>query len=802
MLFKNPLMSGIAVVTFALGIGLTTTVFSIVNGALLDGLPYEDSDRIVSVARVDMANNAQPTGVSLLDYRSYLEQQTSFEALAAYSGRAINIVDSEGSAVRYEGAAIEASLFDVLRVSPAFGRRFFPGDNEVGAPRVALLSWEAWQEQFGGEEDVVGTTVRLNGETSTIVGVMPDGFAFPDRQLMWVPETMDFNVNREQSPQYRILGRLRDGVSMDAAAAQIATLADRLAVEFPETNENLSGTVDSYVKLDMGPEIFGLLFTMLGAVIGVLLIACANVANLLLARSAGRTREVAVRTALGAGRMQVVRQLMAETLTLALVGSAIGVGIGYAGVAWFNNALQVSPPPAWMVFEIDSNVVTFVIGMTVFAALASGLAPALKASNTDIGEVLKDEGRGSSSFRMGRLSGVLVVGEIAVSCGLLVASGLMIKSVTQLRNIPMPFATETVITGRLNLPGGDYPEVADRVAFYEELLPRLAAVPGVANATLSDGLPASGNGTLPIEIDGVTYPDENDFPTPHEGIVTAGYFNTFEVPILQGRAFEVSDRADMPPVAVVNESFVRNLIPEGEAIGRRFKIRIGNILSEGSRPDAWFTIVGVVPDLYMEGIGNNQGNPMGYYIPIAQTGVGNTVNFALRASAGDPMALAPQVRQAVAGVDQNLPIYRVMGMPAVIAQNTWFYSVFGKLFMAFGFASLFLAAVGLYGVMSFAVGSRRHEMGVRLALGASGKSLISLVMRRGVIQTAIGLGLGLGLAALATGPLQIVLYQVDAKDPMVFLLIVVTLGITGLLASFIPASRVTKVDPITALRVD
>lgn len=802
MLFKNPVMSGIAVVTFALGIGLTTTVFSIVNGALLDGLPYEDSDRIVSVARIDMANDARPTGVTAHDYRTYQEQQTSFSVLAAYTGRAINIVDSEGSAVRYNGAAIEASMFDLLRVSPAIGRRFFPSDNEVGAPAVALLSWDAWQERFGGEDSVVGTTVRLNGRTATIVGVMPDGFAFPDRQLMWVPLTLDFSMARDQSPQYRILGRLLDGVSIDAAAAQIATFADRLSVEFPETNENFSATVDTYVKLDMGPEIFGLLYTMLGAVIGVLLIACANVANLLLARSAARTREVAVRTALGAGRGQVIRQLMTETMILAVVGSAIGIGLGYAGVAWWNNALQISPPPAWMVFEIDRDVVMFVIGMTVFSALASGLVPAIKASNTDIGEVLKDEGRGSSSFRMGRFSGSLVVGEIAVSCGLLFVSGLMIKSVTQLRNIPMPFATETVLTGRLNLPDGDYPEVADRVAFYEELLPLLAAVPGVAAATLSDGLPASGNGRMPIEIEGMTYPEEDDYPRPREGIVAAGYFSTFEVPVIRGRAFEESDRSDAPLVAVVNESFVNTLLPDGDALGRRFKIRIGNILAEGSRPDDWFTIVGIVPNLYMEGIGNSRGSPMGYYIPIAQTGVGNTVNFALRVSAGNPLAIAPQVRQVVAGVDRNLPIYRVMDMPAVIARSTWFYNVFGKLFMAFGFASLFLAAVGLYGVMSFTVGIRQHEMGVRLALGATGKNLVSLMMRRGLVQTAIGLVLGMGIAALATTPLEFVLYKVDARDPVVFGIIALTLGLTGVVASLIPASRVTKLDPNSALRAD
>ena len=802
ILLKNPVLSAIAIVTFALGIGLTTTVFSIVNGALLDGLPYEDAKRIVSVARLDMADNADPTGVSAHDYRDYQEAQTSFSSLAAYNGIAINIVDSDDNAVRYDGSAIEASIFDVLRVSPVFGRRFLPSDNAIGAPRVALLSWQAWQEQFRGDDAIVGTTVRLNGSTSTIVGVMPEGFAFPERQLMWIPLTMELPAQRSEFGQYSVIGRLADGVSMDAAAAQIATIANRLAVEFPETNENFAATVDDYIKLDMGPEIYGLLYTMLGAVIGVLLIACANVANLQLARAAVRTREVAVRTALGAGRAQVIRQFLAETMTLATIGSLLGVALGHMGVAWFNRALTANPPPAWMVFEIDSNVLLFVIAITALAALASGLAPALKASKADISEILKDEGRGSSSFRLGRLSGILVIGEIAVSCGLLYAAGLMTKSVTQLRNLPMPFATENVLTGRLNLPVGDYPEIADRVGFFEELLPHVAAVPGVTAATLSDGLPASGNGSLPIQLEGETYQTDQDYPIVREGIVTPGYFETFEVPLIQGRTFQVSDRADAPLVAVVNESFARNLLEDGGAIGQRFKVHLGGNLSEGSRPDDWFTIVGVVPDLYMEGIGANNESPIGYYIPISQTGVGNTVNLAVRTEVADPLSVAPAVRKAVADVDRNLPVFRVMGMEDVIAQNTWFYRVFGTLFMAFGFCALFLAAVGLYGVMSFAVGSRRHEMGVRLALGATGRGLTSLVMRRGVIQTAIGMAIGLGFAVLISAPLQVVLYNVDARDPIVFGVIVLTLGITGAIASFVPAKRVSRVDPVTVLRTD
>jgi predicted permease len=407
---------------------------------------------------------------------------------------------------------------------------------------------------------------------------------------------------------------------------------------------------------------------------------------------------------------------------------------------------------------------------------------------------LKDEGRGSSGLRMGRITSIIVIGEVAVSCGLLIAAGLMIKSVAQLRSVNFPFAVESIFTARLNLPASDYPDADARTAFYHEFLQRLQATPGVEAATLSDGLPARGNGTRVFEIEGGEYPTERDYPNAREGIVTPGYFATFETPVLDGRAFVFSDTKDNLPVALVNQSFVREFFDGQEPLGKRFRIHQDNDVYD------WMTVVGVVPDLKMEGIGNNNASPAGYYIAVEQFAdvLGNVVSVGVR-TAGDPSSMASRVRETLATMDPNLPIYDALPMKTVIAEQTWFYRVFGTLFMVFGFVALFLAAVGLYGVMSFSVSQRTREMGIRMALGAYNGRLIRLAMRRGLRQIAIGIAIGIGIAALATRPLQVILYQVNARDPLIFGGVVLALALVGVLATFIPARRVTRIHPAEAL---
>ena len=793
MLVKRPGLSLTVIVTFALGIGLTTTVFSIVNGVIFKGLPFERADRVMLVGRTNPARNVDFMQVDGQDFADFRDQQTVFEGLGALDVRPVNLAEGDGQPERFTGGYFDHHVFKLLRARPILGRTFREAEDRPGGDPVIILGYELWRDRFGGSRDVLGRTVKAHGITRTIIGVMPEGFAFPDREQLWLPLALDPSATpRGQGPQYFVVGRLKDGVSQDEAQTQMTTIATRLEREYPDADRGLGAVVQTFTQRLLGGQLFALLLTMLGAVVGVLLIACANVANLLLARASMRTREVAVRTALGAGRAQVIRQLMAEVLVLALAGGALGFGLGMLGVAWFNAVIVVNPPPFWIKFDLDHRVLLFVLGATVFAGVASSLFPAIQTSKTDIVGALKDEGRGTSGLRMGRFTSGLVIAEVAISCALLIASGLMVRSVVQLRTVPLPFATANIFTARVNLPAEEYADTAARVRFYDELLPRLAAIPGVEAATLSDGLPASGNGTRVFEVESQSYATDDDFPLAREGIVTDGYFETFQTRVVRGRAFTRGDRRESQPVAVVNQSFAQRFFPDGDPIGRRIRMGVRDTTAQ------WLTVVGVVPDMYMEGIGNNGDSPVGFYIPISQSGVGNNVNLALR-TRGAPMSRTTDVRAAVTSIDPNLPIFQVMSMVGVIERQTWFYRIFGTLFMAFGFAALFLAAIGLYGVMSFSVTRRSHEMGVRLALGAQGGQLVWLVLKKGVVQLAIGLGIGLGLAALATRPLQFVLFGVQARDPVVFGAVVATLALIGLAASFIPARRVTRVDPVIAL---
>jgi putative ABC transport system permease protein len=793
MLLKYPTLSLVAVLTLGLGIGLSTTVFCVVNGGMFKGLPFPDAGRVVSLVGTNPSQNQPRLPVSVQDLEVFKARQTSFDKIGAYGFAPMNLSDEDGRPERMPGGQLTVAAFEALGVQPIHGRGFQVGDDRPGAEPVILLSHDLWHERYGGSTHIIGTTIRANGVQRLVIGVMPEKFAFPIREAVWTPLTIDpLAKPRGQGPNYLVIARLRPDVSVSQAKAQAVTIASQLEREFPTTNRGVSADVMPYTRTILGNEIYTLLYTMLGAGIGVLLIACVNVSNLLVARASLRQREVAVRMALGAGRHRVVRQHLTEVLVLATLGAALGIGFSILGMRWFTQALSVNPPPFWMTFGLDYRVMLFVLGLIVLASVFAGALPALHAARVSASAALKDDSRSSTSARLGKFSSGLVVAELAVSCGLLIAAGLMIKSVVQLKNVKMPFAIDNVLTARIDLPPSDYKDPAASIRFYQELLPRLQEVSGVQAATLSDGLPAAGNGAIRVQIEGKAYPQDSDSPLAREGIVTAGYFETFQTPLVSGREFRLTDVATSQPVAIVNESFTRTHFPGLDPMGRQFR----RILPTSKEP--WLTIVGVVPDLIMEGIGNNNASPVGYYIPIGQSDVGNAVRIALRTQ-GEPGAVTTLVRAAVASLDPNLAIYDIQTMQRVIDRQTWFYKVFGTFFMTFGVCALLLAAAGLYGVMSFSVTQRTREMGVRSALGARGGELILLVMKKSVIQLVVGLFLGLGLAFLASGALQPVLYHVNPRDTLVFAGVIVTLAVASLVASFLPARRVTKIDPVLAL---
>jgi predicted permease len=789
MLVKSPWMSATSAGALAMGVAVTAVMFSIVYAALLRGLPFEGGDRIMSVERTI---RDETMSVSIHDYQDWRAQQSSLESISAVYQGTVNVRWTDRPE-RFDGAFITANGFTTLGVQPILGRPFREDEDEPGAPMSLILSHHVWMDRFDGGSEVLGQVVKVNGEQAEIIGVMPEGFLFPSTQDLWVPLRLDaLELPRGQGQGLSVYGKLREGVSRDEAMTEYSGIAARLAREYPDTNEGVGVTMKAFHKDLVGDDGAAMLYAMLGVVSLVLLIACANVANLLLARAAVRTKEVGIRTAMGASRWRVVSQMVAEALALALVGSVFGTGLAWIGIEMFDRAVAGTNPPFFLVFQLDTPILLFILGVSVLAAIVAGGIPAIKATGLDVSSVLKDESRGSSSLRIGRLTKLLVVGEIAMSMGLLVAAGLMTKSITTLRDYDFGFDTGEVFTARVGLFESEFPDTTSRRLFYDELRRRVADVPGVQESSLATILPGVGSNYSTFGVEGEAYADDRDYPGARWGQVDPGYFRTVGVDVVLGRAFEPSDNSYAEPVAIVNASFAQEHLGEGSPLGRRF--RPGRM--DDDRP--WLTVVGVVPDLWMQGAGNLDGPSEGYYVPVAQ-GDARFMSILARGPA-NPMDLTAAVRDVVIATNADTPIYFVETLAGRIAENTWVYNVFGVLFMIFGAVALFLASVGLYGVMAFSVGRRTSEVGIRMALGAEGGQVLSLMLKQGAVQTLLGVVLGLGLAVLVSRALRLVLFEVSPNDPSVFGIVALVLLATGMAASLIPARRATRVDPVVALR--
>ena len=787
----GPGLVTVATVALTFGIGLTTTMFSITYGALIKGLPFSEGDRIVSMVRSNPTTNSRRMGSPISDYVDYRDNQRTMSPLVAYYTGTVN-VSGEGEAERFGGAFVTANTFELTRVKPMLGRTIQRGEDEPGGARVVVLGYGMWRRRFGGDSTVIGRALRANGVPYTIVGVMPEGFRFPDDAALWLPLQIDpVATKRGEGLWLDVVGRLKDGVTMGQASADVAAIAQRLAQEYKETNENITAQVMNFVEADMGPEPKQLLTTMLGAVFFVLLIACANVANLLMDRAAHKSKEVGIRTALGATRGAVIRQFLTEAFVLAAAGGVLGTVLAWAGIGIFNRAIVDSQPPFYIDIGLHPPVLAFVIGVSLLATMLSGIIPAWQSSRSDLNEVLKDETRGSSSLRIGRMSKALVVFEVALSCGLLVAAGLMIRSVTSLKTIDPGFRRDNIFTARVGFPAA-YTDTAMQRQFHEQLRERLARIPGVRNATLTAGLPAVNGGGGSFTIEGVTYERDNDVPDARWTSVSPEFFSTFDIPVLRGRVIDASDRADGLPVAVINQVFADRYFPKSDPLGRR--IRLGGRASESP----WLTVVGVVPALF-SGDPEEQ-RPPGFYVPLAQRH-SSFVSMAVRTS-GPPMAITSDVRRTVASLNPDIPIYFVYSMNEAFERPTWFVRVFGTMFMIFGLIALFLASVGLYAVMSFSVSRRVREVGIRMALGAQGRDVERMIFRQGAWQLGLGLVLGLGLAATVAQSMQVILFDVQPRDPATFGSVVLVLAVAGLTACMVPARRATRVDPLVALRTD
>jgi putative ABC transport system permease protein len=793
MLLKTPGLTLVSVLTIALGVGLTTHAFSSVYGSVIRGLPFDEGTKLARLSEEIVASGDRGGGIPYLDVLDFRERQTVFRGLAAFNGGTVNIADEGNPPERYNGAFVSANLFEQVDGVPLMGRVFNPSEDAGLGDPVVILGHDVWQNRYAGDPAIVGRTVRANGVQSTVVGVMPEGFHFPFQEDVWLPLGIDPAQSVRGVGRVAVVGRLLEGVSMEQADVQMDQLAARLAAEYPDTNEGVSVWVQSYEDSVMPPAIVAALWTMLLAVFGVLVIACFNVTNLLLARATVRSREVAVRSALGAARGRIVSQLLVEAGLIAFLGGVVGVALAWVGIEAFNAVIVDIERPYWIDVRLDGPAMAFTVVVTAFAALAAGTVPALRASGAKLQQVLQDESRGTSSFRIGRFSTALVIGEIALSCALLVSAGMMVKSVMNLQALDLGFDGRQIFTARLGLFDTDYPDQESRWRFYDRLVEDLEAEAGVEVAALTTTLPATGAGSLRIALEGAVYPETQDHPLSYRAMITPGYFRALGLEVIEGRDFDARDVAGSMDVALVNASFARTHYGTDSPLGQRFR---------ATQVDPWMTIVGVVPDVFIGGGGPGFGQAAErneqYYRPISQTDI-RFVSLVVR-TRDDPAAFGATAQAVVSRIDASLPIYFVRTMQETIEAGTWGYGLFGSLFTIFGIVALFLAAVGLYGVMAFSVSRRTQEMGVRMAMGAEARNILGLVLGKGMRQLGLGALIGLALGALLVQPMRILFYEVRPSDPLVYGAIVITLGLAGLLACLVPAHRATRVQLVDALR--
>ena len=791
VLLRRRLLTGVAVLTLGLGLGLTASMFAVVNGVVLRGLPVRAPGRLRYVERAFASERSGNAAVPLADFLDWRRAQRSFEALAAFQLTVINVSGTPAQPERYTGALVTANLFDVLGVEPAVGRRFLESEDRPGAPPVVIVGDEVWRTQFGAARSLDGLTLKANGETRAVVGVMPPGFGFPLGEEVWVPMTIaEQGGVRQATPSLQVIGRLQPGVSEAAAQADLSTIAARLAEAHPDTNAGVGVVLRTHVRKFMGDDAVGIFYAVLFAVIGVLLIAATNVTNLLLALGLVRSREMAVRSSLGASRWRLLSQTLLEALVLAVAGALLGLALAWTGVAFFNDAIAGTHPPFWVDIRLGATEVLFVIGLVVLVTAVAGAIPAVRASRAHAAEILKDEVRGSTGGRVGRFSRALVTAEVALSFGLLVAAGLMVRTVVAVTDTNFGFSTDDVLTGAVTLPAAAYPDQAERLRFWDEVTQRLDRQPGIHSVALTSVVPGTGTGRLAIGLEGEVYASPRDHPRVRALVVGPRFFDTFGARLLAGRDFRASDVAGSAAVAIVNDDFTRRFFHGQSPLGRRV------LVMPDDGPPAPVTIVGVAPNVRLGGVRNLE--PEAIYLPLAQH-VASTMNVAVR-TYGDPRALAPGVREAVSAIDLDLPVYGLQTMRHALYLTTWFYGVFGVVFIVFGVVALVLVIVGLYGLMAFSVARRTREIGVRMAMGAGRGHVLSLVLGQAFVQLIVGLVVGAVLAAYLSRLLVVLLVGVQPFDPLVLTAIVVALVVTSSLAALGPALRATRINPTEALR--
>jgi predicted permease len=801
VMLKSPGLSAVAVLALALGVGANTAIFSIVNATLLRPLGYQQPERLMMVWETNAKRGGEiPT--SMLNFKDLRDNGQSFEGIAAFMDANFNLTGG-AEPERVVGLRVSAPLLSMLGVQPLHGRVFLPGEDGPSAPRVIVLSHGLWQRGFGADPGLVGRTVSLDGEAHTVVGVMPPGFKFPPqfsatiassqytmaRAELWVPLTPDAIPQAREVRGLYMVGRLKPGADAPGSEAELNVVARRLQQDFPAADADMGVRVIPLQQQVTG-DIRTALLVLVVAVGCVLLIACANVANLLLAKATARRKEIAVRLALGASRARVIRQLLTESALLGLAGGAVGLLLAAVCV---NRLGALSPPSLARLKDVslDWRVLAFTFAVSLLTSLLFGLAPALQATKTDLAESLKEGGRGNSaSGRQNRLRALLVVSEVALALVLLIAAGLMLKSFVRLQNVNPGFNAENLLTLELQLPPAGYGEPPQQLTFQRRLVERVGAIPGVQRVATVDNLPFSGNeANHSVTMEGRPVANPSERPRAFWRSVSPDYFQTMGIPVRGGRAFADSDAAEAPAAAILNEAAARQFWPGEDPLGKRFK---------RGRPDSknpWLTVVGVVAGVSHTSL--EVGVQPEIYVPFLQN-PGPTVTLLAR-TATDPRGLTAAVRREVSALDAGLPVSNIKYMDEIVAGSVAQPRLYTLLIGVFAGLALALAAIGIYGVMSYSVVQRTHELGVRLALGAQPRDILRLIVGQGMALALAAIVVGLAASFALTRLMKSMLYGVSASDPATFVGIPVLLALVTLVACYLPARRATKVDPLVAL---
>jgi putative ABC transport system permease protein len=781
---SSPGVAITAVIALAMGIGFTTTMFSIVHGATRS-LPFDDPDELVAIQKIPARGAPGSGDARPFDYRAWRDEVASFESLGAYESLSVNLAGDASEPERVSGAAITASAFDMLGVQPFVGRTLLASDMRPGAAAVVVLSHALWQRRFADDADIVGRTIRLTGTPHVVVGVMPPRFAFPINAALWTPLMIDTSPERTSGPVLQVFGRLADGASIDSARPELETVTRRTHAAAGGGDQALALRVDvvPFQDVETPRDVVRALYLMVLAVSFVLLIACGNVANLFIARAAVRARDFALSLALGATRARLVREQLVETLSIALIATAAGIGLAHIGTRLFATNTAHIIEAFWVEFRVDPVVVGFAAALAAAATLAAGLGPALLTTRRNLADVLKDGGVGNSGLAIGRLGRGLIAVQVTLACGLLALTMVLARTSVTIRSIAWPFDPHSILTFELDLgrqaPQGPSEEYSGRL---ERLSAALSDTPGVAAAGLVTALPGRGAGEWTFSLDEAV---RQSARTTSVTFVSSGFFAVSGTHAITGRLLTPQDDASAQRVVVVNESFVRTFSPDANPIGRRVFL--------GQRD---FTIVGIVPDLMARDVQDRRRD--GVYASILQSG---TTRVRVMARAAQPDApILSALRASLRRVESDAPVTEIFSLHEAVYRDKKVLDILSTLFSVFGVGALALTAIGLYGVVSFGVTQRTRELGIRMALGATRGQVLALVVRQGSRQIVIGLIAGSLLALALSRAFAAAVEQLPGPDAPLLLLIVSTLALTSLAALALPARRAARLQIVSAIR--